>query len=146
MFKNILVAIDDSACAQRALALAIDLAVVHRAKLIIARAVDPIEASAPAMDPYSSIQPYLEALVENAQQLVAAATATAVMAGVVAEGRVLSGSVVDTLVDLARSEHADLIVLGSHGRKGLSRLIVGSVAEGVMREAPCPTLVVHART
>lgn len=144
MFKNILAAIDDSACAQRALTLAIDLAVANRAKLTIARVVDPVEATAPAMDPYSSIQPYLEALVENARQLVATATATAAAAGVVAEGRVLNRSSVETLVDLARSEHADLMVLGSHGRKGLSRLIVGSGAEGVMREAPCPTLVVHA--
>ena len=40
---------------------------------------------------------------------------------------------------------ADLIVIGSHGRDGLTRALLGSVAEGVMRQAPCPVLVVKAR-
>lgn len=46
------------------------------------------------------------------------------------------------ILDAQKSTSADLIVLGSHGRKGLSRLLMGSVAETVMRDAPCPVLII----
>jgi len=48
------------------------------------------------------------------------------------------------LVDEARQEHADLIVVGSHGRSGLSKLLLGSVASHVVAHAPCSVLVVKA--
>jgi universal stress protein A len=49
------------------------------------------------------------------------------------------------LVELAEDEHVDLMILGSHGRSGLSRAFLGSVAERVVRHAPCPVLVVRGR-
>ncbi len=49
------------------------------------------------------------------------------------------------IVNAARDWPADLIVIGSHGRGGIKRALLGSVAEGVMRNAPCPVLVVRAR-
>jgi nucleotide-binding universal stress UspA family protein len=55
---------------------------------------------------------------------------------------IVEGSPVDAILDRARQERADLIVMGTHGRTGLSRLLVGSVAEGVLRHAPCPVVVV----
>jgi nucleotide-binding universal stress UspA family protein len=143
VFASILVAVDDSECAQRALAIAIDVALARKAKLTIATVVDPVEASAAAMAPYTTVQPFLEALTENAHQLVDGSVATAKKAGVPADGLVLDGSPIATLVDLARRERVDLVVIGSHGRKGFSRLIAGSVAEGVTREVACPTLIVH---
>lgn len=54
------------------------------------------------------------------------------------------GTVVETIVEVAR-EGYDLIVLATHGRTGLSRVALGSVAEGVLRKAPCPVLIVPAR-
>jgi nucleotide-binding universal stress UspA family protein len=143
VFTSILLAIDDSECAQRALAIAIDMALVHKAKLTIANVVDPVEPSIVAVAPYNTAQPFLEALTENAHHLIDESTADAKAAGVLADGLILNGSPVATLVDLARREHVDLVVIGSHGRKGFSRLIAGSVAEGVTRELLCPTLIVH---
>ncbi len=58
------------------------------------------------------------------------------------EHRYLEGGPVREIVDFAQREHIDLIVMGSHGRTGLSRLLMGSVAEGVARLAPCPVLIV----
>jgi nucleotide-binding universal stress UspA family protein len=55
----------------------------------------------------------------------------------------LSGSPVTEIVAFAECENVDLIVMASHGRTGLSRLLMGSIAEGVMRKAPCPVLVVR---
>ena len=46
-------------------------------------------------------------------------------------------------MELAQKERFDLIVMGTHGRKGLARMMVGSVAERVIREAPCPVLTVR---
>jgi nucleotide-binding universal stress UspA family protein len=49
----------------------------------------------------------------------------------------------DVIVDFARDNHADLIVMGTHGRTGLERLLLGSVAEGVAHHAPVPLLLVR---
>jgi universal stress protein A len=53
------------------------------------------------------------------------------------------GEPVESIVATARSWPADLVVIGSHGRDGLNRVLLGSVAEGVTRHAPCPVLVVR---
>ncbi len=58
------------------------------------------------------------------------------------EHRYLEGGPVHEIIDFAARERMDLIVMGSHGRTGLSRLLMGSVAEGVARRAPCPVLIV----
>jgi nucleotide-binding universal stress UspA family protein len=49
----------------------------------------------------------------------------------------------ESIVEAARSEHADLIVVGSHGRSGVGRALIGSVSDHVVRHAPCPVLVVR---
>jgi nucleotide-binding universal stress UspA family protein len=54
------------------------------------------------------------------------------------------GRPADTIVRLAREYHADLIVMGTHGRTGLEHMVMGSVAEKVVRLAPCPVLTVKA--
>jgi nucleotide-binding universal stress UspA family protein len=54
----------------------------------------------------------------------------------------LKGIPIATIVDFAKRENVDLIVMASHGRTGLARLLMGSIAEGVLRRAPCPVLVV----
>lgn len=62
--------------------------------------------------------------------------------GVRFEHHLLEGEPVREIVAFAEREHVDLIVMGSHGRTGLSRLVMGSVAEGVTRRATCPVLIV----
>jgi universal stress protein A len=57
------------------------------------------------------------------------------------EYRLVTGDPAEAVVQLAEQEAVDLIVLGSHGRKGLSRLLMGSVAEVIVRKAHCPVLV-----
>ena len=58
------------------------------------------------------------------------------------EHRYLTGSPAAQILKLAEQERIDLIVMGSHGRTGLSKVLMGSVAEGVMRKAACPVLIV----
>jgi universal stress protein A len=56
--------------------------------------------------------------------------------------KLLVGDPAQAIVQTAEDEHADLIVMGTHGRTGLTRLLMGSVAEAVVRKAPCPVLTV----
>ena len=48
------------------------------------------------------------------------------------------------ILDVARTHHVDLIVMGTHGRRGLAHLVLGSIAERVVREAPCAVMTTHA--
>jgi nucleotide-binding universal stress UspA family protein len=65
--------------------------------------------------------------------------------GVRARAIVRIGSPVGEIVENARRERADLIVMGTHGRTGVKHVLLGSVAEGVLRRAPCPVLVARGQ-
>jgi len=65
-------------------------------------------------------------------------------AGVEVSHRVIAGNPAEAITTLAGEEKAELIAVGSHGRRGLERLLLGSVAEAIMRRAHCPVLVVRA--
>ena len=80
---------------------------------------------------------------EQAERVIAKAIARANVHGTSATGNVLSGTPAETLIAVAQQRGADLIVLGSHGRRGLHRLFLGSIAEHVVRSAPVPVLVVR---
>ncbi len=56
-------------------------------------------------------------------------------------GKVVSGDIVDAIIDHANNNKADLIIISTHGTKGLEKILLGSVAERVIRKAPCPTLI-----
>jgi nucleotide-binding universal stress UspA family protein len=60
------------------------------------------------------------------------------------ERKLLTGCPAETIVEVAAAEGVDLIVMGTHGRTGLRRLLMGSVAEAVIRMAPCPVLIYRA--
>src|SRR5205807_1249456 len=68
----------------------------------------------------------------------------AVPAGVAAERRLAEGDAAGVVLHFARELPADLVVMGTHGRTGLGRVLMGSVAEQVVRQAPCPVLTVTA--
>ena len=146
MFSNILVAIDQSDCAAQALDVALELARAQSAALTIVNVVDTAKAALASADPYGGTAvPWMEAMTEDGEALLAAARAKATSRGVPARTSLLRGNTTAKIVETANDLHCDLIVLGSHGRSGFARMMIGSVAEGVMREASAPALVVHAR-
>ena len=59
------------------------------------------------------------------------------------KGAVVSGEIVDEIIDFAEEKSADLIIIGTHGSKGLEKLLLGSVAERVVKYSHCPTLVMN---
>ena len=88
------------------------------------------------------LQRELEAAARTRLDAVVASEAPA-PAGIVG-ALVTSNSIADAIVTYAKNAAVDVIVIGTHGRGGVSRLLLGSVAERVVRTAPCPVLTVHA--
>ena len=136
--KTILVPLDGSIIAEAALTPAVELAREARAKLVLLRAAqahtlpmtDPIEAQVDVM--------------RESQEYLAAARARVQTAGVAdVETSAWYGPAVEAIVEAARYRHADLIVMSSHGRSGVSRLVLGSVAESVLRATTVPILLIR---
>ena len=141
--RKILVPIDFSDLSRAALRHAARVArwtsaEVHAIHVVPARST--LWALAPTLGPHTpeSGRWRSEREVEEFVQAVAAR-------GGVWSVHVREGEPMHEIVDLARTSGADLIVMGTHGRSGLKRLVLGSVAEGVLRRTPCPVLTVaHA--
>jgi nucleotide-binding universal stress UspA family protein len=85
----------------------------------------------------------LEAELKEAETLVANTAGTLRSKGLKVTTSVEPGDPKSKIVDAASKWHADLIVLGAHGRKGLARFLMGSVSEGVARHAPCSVEIVR---
>ena len=81
-------------------------------------------------------------MVRHHQEIAAAAEKDLQGTGLATEARVVSGDPREALIEVARSINADLLVVGSHGRSGLAKLLMGSVASHVVSHAPCNVLVV----
>jgi nucleotide-binding universal stress UspA family protein len=100
-------------------------------------------------DAYVSPQVYddmLRTSRSEAQRQLDRLVARARKAGARARGLLREGVAWEQLIQTARAHKADMIVMGTHGRTGLSRLFLGSVAERVVGNAPCPVLTVRATT
>jgi nucleotide-binding universal stress UspA family protein len=107
--------------------------------------LQPIAISAaPQMDPMYT--PELQEQGGEAKKLVDRVASELRGAGFRAEAALVKGDVREIVVDAAEKWHSDLIVMGSHGRGGLRRLLLGSVAEFVARHAPCSVLIARSRS
>jgi nucleotide-binding universal stress UspA family protein len=145
MYQRILVALDGSHSSQRALKEAVSLARLTKGTVYPVYVVDKTPLSyAGYYDPIT----LLEALRREGRSVLVAAEQACATAGVQCSAeRVESNSVSDDIASAvlrhAKQLHADLLVLGTHGRRGVRRLVMGSVAEQVLRFAHCPVLLVH---
>ncbi|MGA3030397.1 MAG: universal stress protein [Candidatus Limnocylindrales bacterium] len=139
--ETILLATDGSPASQSASEEAIDLATQVGARLLVVSVLGastrPSEASAEPGGPADS----RDSLTTKAQVLVQRAKA----AGANATFLVWEGEPGEAIVAAADSENADLIVVGSHGRSGVSRFLIGSVSDFVVRHAHCPVMVVRGQ-
>jgi nucleotide-binding universal stress UspA family protein len=148
MFKRILVAVDGSSTSDQALQEAIQLAKELQAQLRIVHAVDlrDIYLSADFVDPLQ----LSNVVSKSGQEVLRKAQALAESTGIAVETQLLKmeamGQRIPEMIAAdAQAWPADLIVICTHGRSGLSRLLMGSVAEGVVRVATKPVLLVRAR-
>ncbi|MGC1379428.1 MAG: universal stress protein [Candidatus Baltobacteraceae bacterium] len=143
MFKKIVIALDGSECAKQALEVAIQLA-GEGAELGICSIVDPIVIAGTA-PPSPAMDLMIRDMHGQARELVSEAVERARAAGIRADGRECSGVAAYEILKYAEHFKADLIVMGTHGRTGIRHLLMGSVAEVVLRQAPVPVLIVRER-
>jgi nucleotide-binding universal stress UspA family protein len=153
MYERIVVALDGSALAEKILPHVEALAEKFGSTLTLVRAVMPVEKVAALIEPAVAEVPVDPGLIEEtveAEEGEARAYLEHVAdalrrPGIKVQTEVPLDSAVEAIVDCARRTQADLVGLTTHGRSGLSRLVFGSVADGVLRGAPCPVLLARSR-
>jgi nucleotide-binding universal stress UspA family protein len=138
--RRLLVPLDGSPTAAAAIGPAAELARLFGAEVRLLRAVEPMPVLAPTAD-----NPMFEGLADRARTDLAVVAAGLRDKDVAAETRVAVNEPAAGAI-LAAAESADLIVLGTHGRGRLGRLLLGSVTDKVVRAAPCPVLVVRSHS
>ena len=94
---------------------------------------------------YALAHTAVQELTEKAEEMVTAIKQRGEEAGITVSTYVREGEPFQAITELARDIHATLIIMGSHGRKGLTRLLMGSVTEHVVGLAPCPVLISHLK-
>jgi nucleotide-binding universal stress UspA family protein len=137
-WKSILFATDGSKFSEAATDKAIDFAKSYGSELNVITVVDVTEefmARAPGA---------LEDLVKKAKSMVEDVKKKADSKGIKAESIVREGDAYKVIINVAKKQKANAIIMGSHGRTGLKRLLMGSVTERVIGHAPCPILIVKA--
>ncbi len=139
-FKKVLIAVDSDAVAVHAAEVGVELAKAVGGQVALISVIDrsAVEAAAPEF-PREEL---LAEVREHAAQVLADLGPR-----LAPDGETFSpeGHPGEEIVGAAKTWGADLIVIGSHGRGGLGRVLLGSVAEAVMRHAPCPVLVVRGK-
>jgi nucleotide-binding universal stress UspA family protein len=139
---HFLVPIDFSASAEQALDYAIRLARPLKARLTVLHVIQPVPMAGVDMG-VALPEAYLRELEEAVQRDMEEALARVTAAGLTAERVVLYGVPFQEIVETAKARQVDLIVMGTHGRTGLMHVLLGSIAEKVVRLAPCSVLVVR---
>jgi nucleotide-binding universal stress UspA family protein len=143
-YRRILVAVDGSEASRQALAAALQLAKDAGGRVCVLHDISDLQYLVPYADPGA----LLEAARSGGEQVLRDALALCESAGVPADTRLVDAPgrpLGEAVADEARAWKADLVVLGSHGRRGLQRLLLGSGAEQILRLSPVPTLVVRKK-
>lgn len=140
MYDEILVPTDGSDAATRALDHALDIAGQYDARI---HALYVVDANA-----YSTLEAgtdvVISALEEEGNEAIEAVADRAAAAGVETATEVTTGTVHRTIIEYADDHGIDLIVMGTHGRRGLDRYLLGSVTEKVVRASDVPVLTIRA--
>ncbi len=145
VFSRILCATDFSKASAPAFKRAVQLAAQNSAELTLVHVLSLAEPM--ASDVYLAPQVYMEvraAARNDAQKRLKRASAQAGKSASKVRAVLAEGSPFEEILRIARSRRCDLIVLGTHGRSGFTKLLAGSVAERVVRLAGCPVLTVRA--
>jgi nucleotide-binding universal stress UspA family protein len=157
-YQRILVPLDGSERATAALDHAATLAKLANAHLVLLQvipsaamlvsetAVASPGMGMPTLDPYLSTTQYQsveESLKEEARKHLDEAAAPLLANAIQVETVILQGAAADSILAYASEKNIDMIVMSTHGRTGLARLVFGSVAENVLRRATCPVLLVR---
>lgn len=143
---KILLAVDDSKFSQAALRMLLAQNNPRKTDVRVLHVVEPLDAPyyPELSSPYpTNVDEINKGRMRAGRELVERFIKTLRTAGFKADSAVKSGHVRTLAVDVAKKWHADLIVVGSHGRKGLKKLLLGSVSDHIARHAPCSVQIVR---
>lgn len=144
MFSHILVPVDGSEASNQCIDKAIALAQAFNSAVTVVSVIDLYAFAGLGLDAgYGQVE-YLSAATEESNKAIETAKHLFAAAGIAVNALVIEGQVVyKNILDAAHSADADLIVMGSHGRKGLEKLVLGSVAAQVLSHTHLPVMIVR---
>jgi nucleotide-binding universal stress UspA family protein len=147
--NTILLPTDGSVCSGKAMAYALAFAQQFCARVVALHVMDQ-RWEGQTRRTFGEVRPDVlqearERAEEEARGIVATVADAGTKVSVVVETRLVTGTPVEQIVHLAKELPADLIIMGTHGRTGVSYVFLGSVAEKVVRRAPCPVLTVRPK-
>jgi nucleotide-binding universal stress UspA family protein len=145
-FKRILVASDLSPVSKGAHATAVLFAKATRSELMFLHVIEPVSPNVPT----EFVQPVVFETMEaenrqRAERQIARLASAARRSGVRAKTMLLAGPPARQIIRVARTYDADLLVMGTHARRGLAKTMFGSVASYVLTRAPCPVVTVRRK-
>lgn len=144
MFKHILVPVDGSATAQKAVEQAAGLAKAFGSAVTVIYVIDPYPFTGLGSDFAYGQAEYLGAATAEANEAIKAAKEAFQGVGITVTGSVVEGhAIYRGILDTAESINADLIVMGSHGRRGIAAVVLGSVTQSVLTHCAIPVLVIR---
>lgn len=157
MFNKILVPLDESGLSEQALPVAIEIAKQFKSELILLQAVPPVTLTTADLGGGMENPTMTTLAIENARTLEANNVKAASVymenkinqvrsAGVKVASRVVTDTAAKSILEVCKNEGVDLIVITTHGRSGIGRAIVGSVADHVIRHAGIPVMVISPRS
>jgi nucleotide-binding universal stress UspA family protein len=141
---KILIGIDGSDCSRAAVEFVRRLTWPAGTRVLVASAVQPMVLAYTELYVTPASEELLQEERKSCEERVSLAEHDLRDAGLGTESRVLEGDPRETLVQLAKAEKVDLVVVGSHGRSGLAKFFLGSVASHVVTHAPCSVMVVKS--
>ena len=140
---NVLIGLDDSRCSEAVLERVSRMPWPKDARFVLLSAVPPIFVGPGEAASSDAIGRLLEGQERYHLEIATCGVERLRKAGLLAEAKTMVQDPRSALLDLARERKADLIVVGSHGRTGIQKLLLGSVASHVVTHAPCDVLVVR---
>lgn len=142
-FRRILVPVDFSENAPQLLRDAADIADKFGAELYVVFVVQSFEDYSGFFVPHIPINQFEEELFRGATEKMQKFLAENLKPGVPCQSKILQGDVAETLIGFATANEISLIIMTTHGYKGLEKVLFGSVAERVVKTAPCPVLTIN---
>lgn len=143
MFDRILVPTDGSDLAKPAVEMALGLAESHDAKVHVLFIVDQPPSVSATAEGFSGLDNLLDALENEGHEVTSEVVEQAGERGIEATAAVRRGNPHDDILSYANEHEIDIIVMGTHGRTGVKRALLGSVTEDVVRHSEIPVLTVH---
>ena len=141
--EKILVPIDFSENSAKVLDTAIFFAEKFNAKLFVVFVMQTLEDYSGFFVPHMPIAQFEEEMRQSAEKKMGSFIEENMKKGVPHDATVLNGDIAEELINYAKDKDTDLIIMGTHGYKGLEKVLFGSVADKVVKLAPCPVLTVN---